>query len=206
MPISPGLRPIDIVDICDAARAGKTRAEIADELDISEGPVRKYSLHIPDGSKRDIARAGILDRADAGDSLDAIASLEACSIRFVATVLRARHLEERARAVLDTYVPPEPKKRWTFDEVHALRRELEALNPAIDVRPFSASQLQVQIRKEKVFARWATWKGTQKDFARELGENAGTLRKWLRKAEKAKGQVTPPPPGPLGETTPPEKA
>lgn len=88
-----------IIAIVDAVRRGEPRKAVAIDLDAA-GIIGKYTAHIPDGTRRDIVRANILERADRGERVTAIASLENCSVVCVVRVLRAHFAEADARARL----------------------------------------------------------------------------------------------------------
>ena len=85
------------LEICDRARRGEPLKAIAVDCDVSPETTAKWTAHLPRGDRRDLVRASILERALAGDSLDCIASLEACTMHFVGSVVRAYFAEVHAR-------------------------------------------------------------------------------------------------------------
>lgn len=70
-------------------RLGEPRWAVAIRLSVHRTTVEKWTAHLPGGTKRDSARASIVERIERGDSLDCIASLEACTLAFVACIARA---------------------------------------------------------------------------------------------------------------------
>ncbi len=101
------------LDILARARRGEPPKAIAIDCGVSRGIVAKWIAHLPQGDKRDLVRASIIDRALAGDSLDCIQSLEACSLHFVSWIVRAYFAEVHANAPRERspVVPERPAKK-----------------------------------------------------------------------------------------------
>jgi transposase-like protein len=96
------------IQIVDGVRARRNRLELALELGVHEGTIAKWTRHLPNGTKRDLVLASILERAERGEDVLTIASLENCSVSFVVDILRSAHAERDARERLAGVPPPAP--------------------------------------------------------------------------------------------------
>lgn len=172
------------MEMCDAIRAG-TPKKVA-ELDYGKHLVGKYAMHLPEGTagarRRDLVRVSIVERAERAESVDAIASLENCSIRFVVGILRAWAFERDARARLDRgdeTEKPRRRKRGRRPARRALLREPPPGSLLAKIAP--------PTRAARIRAAYREANRTVEEIAREHGVSVDTVERATKGIPRRKG-------------------